>query len=92
VATALRLFTRAELARVIGHVLQLQRTLERRATGAGDAYMPGYTHLQRAQPVLLAHHLLAHGWALARDTDRMSRPGGVSTCRLLVPARSRVRH
>ena len=71
VATALRLFTRAELARVIGHVLQLQRTLERRATGAGDAYMPGYTHLQRAQPVLLAHHLLAHGWALARDTDRM---------------------
>ncbi len=71
VATALRLFTRAELARVIGHVLGLQRTLERRATGVGDAYLPGYTHLQRAQPVLLAHHLLAHGWALARDTDRM---------------------
>ncbi len=33
--------------------------------------MPGYTHLQRAQPVLLAHHLLAHGWALARDNDRL---------------------
>ena len=33
--------------------------------------MPGYTHLQRAQPVLLAHHLLAHGWALARDIDRV---------------------
>ena len=32
---------------------------------------PGYTHLQRAQPVLLAHHLLAHGWALARDVDRL---------------------
>ena len=71
VATALRLFTRAELAGVIGHVLGLQRTLERRATEAGDAYLPGYTHLQRAQPVLLAHHLLAHGWALARDIDRM---------------------
>jgi argininosuccinate lyase len=71
VATALRLFTRGELARVIGRVLELQRTLERLATGAGDAYLPGYTHLQRAQPVLLAHHLLAHGWALARDTDRM---------------------
>jgi argininosuccinate lyase len=56
---------------VIGRVLELQRTLERLATGAGDAYLPGYTHLQRAQPVLLAHHLLAHGWALARDTDRM---------------------
>ena len=32
---------------------------------------PGYTHMQRAQPVLLAHHLLAHGWALARDVDRL---------------------
>ena len=33
---------------------------------------PGYTHMQRAQPVLLAHHLLAHGWALARDVDRLA--------------------
>jgi argininosuccinate lyase len=71
VATALRLFTRGELARVIHHLLELQKTLERRATEVGDAYLPGYTHLQRAQPVLLAHHLLAHGWALARDIDRL---------------------
>lgn len=71
VATALRLFTRAEISRLIGHTLDLQRTLQRRATAAGDAYLPGYTHLQRAQPVLLAHHLLAHGWALARDVDRL---------------------
>ena len=42
-----------------------------RAKEAGDTYLPGYTHLQRAQPVLLAHHLLAHGWALARDVDRL---------------------
>ena len=35
-----------------------------RAVEAGGIYLPGYTHLQRAQPVLLAHHLLAHGWAL----------------------------
>ena len=42
-----------------------------RAADAGDAYLPGYTHLQRAQPVLLAHHLLAHAWALARDVDRL---------------------
>jgi argininosuccinate lyase len=41
------------------------------AEAAGEAYLPGYTHLQRAQPVLLAHHLLAHGWALARDVDRL---------------------
>ena len=43
-----------------------------RAVGAGDAYLPGYTHLQRAQPVLLAHHLLAHGWAFMRDIDRLA--------------------
>ena len=39
-------------------------------TDATEVYLPGYTHLQRAQPVLLAHHLLAHFWALARDVDR----------------------
>ena len=49
----------------------LQEVLLDRAEAAGDAYLPGYTHLQRAQPVLLAHHLLAHGWALARDVDRL---------------------
>ena len=49
----------------------LQQVLLDRAEEAGDAYLPGYTHLQRAQPVLLAHHLLAHGWALARDVDRL---------------------
>ena len=41
------------------------------AEAAGDAYLPGYTHLQQAQPVALAHHLLAHGWALGRDIDRL---------------------
>ena len=41
-----------------------------RADEVGEAYLPGYTHLQQAQHVLLAHHLLAHGWALARDYDR----------------------
>ena len=42
-----------------------------RAREAGQTYLPGYTHLQRAQPVLLAHHLLAHGWALAHDVERL---------------------
>ena len=36
-----------------------------------EAYLPGYTHLQRAQPVLLTHHLSAHAWALLRDVDRL---------------------
>ena len=52
-------------------VLALQHVLLDRAGDAGHAYLPGYTHLQRAQPVLLSHHLLAHGWALARDVDRL---------------------
>ncbi len=71
IAAALRLFSRRELAQVAGGVIGLQRALLARAERAEDSYLPGYTHLQRAQPVLLAHHLLAHGWALARDVDRL---------------------
>ena len=70
-ATALRLWCKRELPAVARRVLELQQVLLRRAEEAGEAYLPGYTHLQRAQPVLLAHHLLAHGWALARDVDRL---------------------
>jgi argininosuccinate lyase len=72
VATDLRLWARRELAEVGRRVLRLQRTLLERARDAGPAYLPGYTHMQRAQPVLLAHHLLAHGWAFARDVDRLA--------------------
>ena len=71
VATDLRLWCRRSLLEVAREVVALQEVLARRAAEAGDAYLPGYTHLQRAQPVLLAHHLLAHGWALARDVDRL---------------------
>ncbi|HLH99161.1 MAG TPA: lyase family protein, partial [Acidimicrobiales bacterium] len=63
VATDLRLWTKRELAAVAGRLVDLQQVLADRAVEAGDAYLPGYTHLQRAQPVLLSHHLLAHGWA-----------------------------
>jgi argininosuccinate lyase len=71
IATDLRLYTKRALHDVAGRVLSLQEVLLSRAQDAGDAYLPGYTHLQRAQPVTLAHHLLAHGWALARDVDRL---------------------
>ncbi len=71
VATDMRLWTRRELGELAGLVLNLQRTLLNRAVEAGDACLPGYTHLQQAQPVPVAHHLLAHGWALARDVDRL---------------------
>jgi argininosuccinate lyase len=71
VATAMRLYTKREVLEVARLVVALQRTLLERAQEVGDTYLPGYTHMQRAQPVLLAHHLLAHGWALARDVDRL---------------------
>jgi argininosuccinate lyase len=70
VALDLRLFLRREGRVVAASVHALQEVLVRRATDAGDTYLPGYTHLQRAQPVLLAHHLLAHFWSFARDVDR----------------------
>jgi argininosuccinate lyase len=72
VATDLRLFTKRAVTEVAKGVISLQEVLLARAREVGDAYLPGYTHLQHAQPVLLAHHLLAHGWALARDVDRLA--------------------
>ncbi len=71
VATDLRLWCKRELVAVARAVTELQVVLLERAEQAGDTYVPGYTHLQRAQPVLLAHHLLAHGWAFGRDVDRL---------------------
>lgn len=73
VATDLRLWTKQALTEVAALVAGLQEALVTRAEEAASAgaYLPGYTHLQRAQAVPLAHHLLAHGWALARDVDRL---------------------
>ena len=70
-ATDVRLWCKRELMVIAARVVGLQEVLLARAEAAGDVYLPGYTHLQRAQPVLLAHHLLAHGWALGRDLDRL---------------------
>ena len=71
VATDLRLWSRGALLDVAASVLALQRVLSARASEAGSVYLPGYTHLQRAQPVLLSHHLAAHCWAFSRDVDRL---------------------
>ena len=71
VVTDLRLWTKTAIDEIVTLVQGLQRTLLRSSESAGDAHLPGYTHLQHAQPVLLAHHLLAHGWALARDVERL---------------------
>jgi len=71
VATDLRLYAKRVICEIAGRIHGLERVLLERAVEAGESYLPGYTHLQRAQPVLLSHHLLAHGWALARDVDRL---------------------
>jgi argininosuccinate lyase len=71
VATALRLFTRDALGKIAHSVLDLVAALEEISEREATAYLPGYTHLQRAQPVLLSHHLRAHAFALLRDVDRL---------------------
>lgn len=76
VATALRLWCKREVIRIADLIIELVEVLHRRADEADGAHppvsLPGYTHLQRAQPVLLSHHLRAHGWALLRDVDRLT--------------------
>ena len=76
VATALRLWCRREMSAVAGAILDLVAVLSSRAddldTSVEPVVLPGYTHLQRAQPVLLSHHLRAHAWALLRDADRIA--------------------
>ncbi|MEZ5322548.1 MAG: argininosuccinate lyase [Microthrixaceae bacterium] len=71
VATAFRLFCKQAAFDVAVALVGLCDVLLTRAVDAGEAYLPGYTHLQQAQPVLLAHHWLAHFWAFSRDLDRV---------------------
>ncbi len=70
VATDLRLWLRAECRAMDAGLARLQSALRQVAARHADAILPGYTHLQRAQPVLLAHHLLAYHEMLARDRGR----------------------
>lgn len=71
VATDLRLFVKAQMLEVAALTLKLAETLSQRASADTSSYLPGYTHLQRAQPVTLAHHLMAHSWAFCRDVTRL---------------------
>ncbi len=72
VALDMRLFLREEVGWVIDALKALQRELARAAKRHIDVIMPGYTHLQRAQPVLFAHHLLAYHDMFERDRQRFS--------------------
>ncbi len=75
VATDLRLWLLEHLPRLDGALAGLQAALVARAQEGLDTLMPGYTHLQRAQPVLLGHWWLAYFWPLARDRERLREAG-----------------
>ncbi len=72
VVTDLAMYTRERAAAAQLTVTKLMATLLERAVQHRDWPMPGYTHLQRAQPVYLGHHLLAYFWMLARDRARFA--------------------
>src|SRR3954466_15924882 len=71
IATLFKAFLRGHAHIVSGHVLDLVDALAAQAERHLGAAMPGRTHLQHAQPVLLSHHLLAHAWPLLRDVARL---------------------
>ena len=67
-----RLYLRGRIDGISGQIWQLVGVLADKALQYKDAVMPGYTHLQRAQPIVLGHHLLAYAEMLLRDLDRLA--------------------
>ncbi len=72
VATDFRLWMLNAIPDLLSAFRLLQTALVEQAELAGETIMPGYTHLQRAQPILLGHWWLSHYWALKRDVERLS--------------------
>ena len=70
IATLIRMYLRDQARALAVEALELVGALAGQAERHLEAPMPGRTHLQHAQPVLLSHHLLAHAWAVMRDVDR----------------------
>ena len=70
VAVDVRLYVKEAIGDVLAAIHSLRRALVELAEDNADAVMPGYTHLQRAQPVLFAHHVLAYFEMLGRDAER----------------------
>ena len=71
VAVDLRLYLRHEIAAIKAEILDLQAAILEQARQHQNTVMPGYTHLQRAQPISFAQHLLAYGAMLCRDVTRL---------------------
>ena len=72
VAVDLRLHLRREIGEITGQILDLQQAILEQARAHTNTVMPGYTHLQRAQPISFAQHLLAYGEQLRRDVTRLA--------------------
>jgi argininosuccinate lyase len=72
VATDVRLYLKDHLPALRDGLRALAATLVDRAERDGAALIPGFTHLQRGQPIRLGHHLLAHAWAVTRDAERVA--------------------
>jgi len=71
VATDMRLWLKTRLQRLDVALISLLRVLLDRVESDGSTVVPGYTHLQRGQPILFGHHLLAYAWPLSRDLGRL---------------------
>jgi argininosuccinate lyase len=71
IATLIRMYLRDALRAVAAGIGEVIDALQQQARDHLGTAMPGRTHLQHAQPVLLSHHLLAHAWPLLRDIDRI---------------------
>ena len=71
VATDTRLFAKRRAGELMQKNIELREALLQQAEDNFDVILPGYTHLQHAQPVLFSHHMLAYTWMLARDFDRL---------------------
>lgn len=72
IATDMHLYVKKEVNAVINSVELLQKTIIELAEKHLDIIMPGYTHLQRAQPILFSHHILTYFWMLERDKSRFN--------------------
>ena len=71
VAVDFRMYVRQEIPKIIAQVLDLERVLVSKAKANMDTVMPGYTHLQRAQPTTFAHYMMAYANMLRRDVTRL---------------------
>ncbi len=71
IATLIRLYLLDHASRISRLAIDLVDAIAAKAEAAGDAAMPGRTHLQHAQPILLAHHLLAYAWPIVRNLERL---------------------